>query len=263
MSTTAARARKATALMEELERLDTSERLDDLEVLRLARDANALMASDPTGAHTVLGGVAGIKGDASKVHEHYRAALRLSHREGPVLNNYAIALGRAGNFEEALPPIIEAHERVPDDVQVLENAAMVAVQGGRFTESLPLYEAWNRLRPAHPLWHESAARKAAEAAQRGVFTEAAVGNVLRLAHGARLAAQIRSAGFSIDAVFGEPDNFSFALLVRGTPREAMEVENEFVERVVAHASLMTDPGLMFTVSFRGTTINGSDGRATP
>ena len=44
----------------------------------------------------------------------------------------------------------------------------------------------------------------------------------------------------------------------------MEVENEFVERVVAHASLMTDPGLMFHgVSFRGTTINGSDGRATP
>ena len=67
----------------------------------------------------------------------------------------------------------------------------------------------------------------------------------------------------MDAVFGEPDSFSFAVHVRSTPREAIEVENEFVERVVADASLMTDPGLMFTVSFRGTTINGSDGRATP
>ena len=228
--------------MDALERLDTSERLDDLEVQRLARDANVLMASDPTGAHTVLGGVAGIKGDATKVHEHYRAALRLSRREVPVLNNYAIALGRAGHFEEALPPIMEAHGRVPDNVQVLENAAIVAVQGGRFTESLPLYEAWNRLRPARPLWHEFAARKAADAARRGVFTEAAVGNVLRLAHGARIAAQIRSAGFSIDAVFGEPDSFSFALLVRGTPREAIEVENDFVERVVAHAALMKGSG---------------------
>ena len=221
------------------------------------------MASDPTGAHTVLGGVAGINGDATKVHEHYRAALHLSQRELAVLNNYAIALGRAGKFDEALPAIMEAHQRAPDDALVVKNATIVAVQGGRFTESLPLYEAWNRLRPADPLQHESAARKAADAAKRGAFTEAAVGKVLHLAHEARIKARVRSAGFSIDAVFGEPDNFSFAVHLRSTPRDAIEVENEFVERVVADASLMTDPGLMFTVSFRGTTINGGDGQATP
>ena len=108
--------------MEELERLDTSERLDDLEMRRLARDANALMPSDPAGAHTVLGGIAGIEGDAAKVHEHYRVALHYSQRELAVLNNYAIALGRAGKFEEALPVIMEAHERAPDDALVLKSA---------------------------------------------------------------------------------------------------------------------------------------------
>ncbi len=263
LSTTTAKARKATALMEELERLDTSERLDDLEILRLAHNAKALMASDPAGAHMVLGGVAGIKGDAASVHEHYRAALHLSQRELAALNNYAIALGRAGRFDEALPAIMEAHRRAPDDAFVAENATSVAVQGGHFTESLTLYEAWNRLRPGDPLKHESVARKACDAARRGVFTEAAVRNVLRLAHEVRIGAQVRCAGFSMEAVFGETDNFSFAVHVRTTPREAIEVENEFVERVIADAALMTDPGLTFTVSFRGTTINGSDGRATP
>ena len=263
MSTTRARARKATALIRELERLNASERLDDLELFRLTRDAKALMASDAAGAHDVLGSAAGINGDAAKVHEHYRTALRLTGQDIRVVNNYAIALGRAGKFEEALPLIMEAHKRAPDDVEVLTNAAAIAVQGGRFTESLALYEAWNKLQPARRLRHEAAVRQAAAAAQRGVFTEAAVGNVTRLAHEVRCHAQIRSAEFSIDAVAGEPDKFSFTLLVQCTPEEAIEVENEFVERVVADASLMTDPGLMFTVSFRGTTINGSDGRATP
>ena len=51
MNTTAAKKSKAGALIGELERLDMSEVLDDLELRRLAREARSLMASDAAGAH--------------------------------------------------------------------------------------------------------------------------------------------------------------------------------------------------------------------
>ena len=104
MNTTAAKANKANALIEELERLEVSEKLDDLAVRRLSREARSLMASDATGAHTVLGGIAGVEGDAAKVHEHYRAALQLSDRHPAVLSNYATALGRAANSTKRSQP---------------------------------------------------------------------------------------------------------------------------------------------------------------
>ena len=263
MNGTAAKASKAGALIGELERLDMSEELDDLEVRRLACEARSLMASDAAGAHTVLGGIAGIEGDAAKVHEHYRAALQLSDRHHVVLSNYATALGRAGEFDEAFPTIMEAHGRVPDDASLLHNAIVLAVDGGRFTESVPLLDSWNRLQPRRSHGYESAARKAADTAKRRKFTEAAVREVVRLAHGVRVAAKVRHAASNLREVFGEPGRFSLNVYVRSTPRRAVELGNELVERVVTDGSLMSDPGLMFTVMFKGTTIDGSDSRAAP
>ena len=259
MSTTAAKESKAGTLIRELERLDMSEVLDDLEVRRLAREARSLMASDAAGAHSVLGGIAGIEGDAAKVHGHYRAALRLSDHNLLVLCNYATALGRAGDFDEAFPTIMEAHRRAPDDANVLSNAIILAIEGGRFTESVQLYDAWNKLQPGQCHEYESAARKAADAAKRGKFSDAAVRKVVRLAHGVRVAAKVRHGTSTLREVFGEPDRFSHSVYVRSTPRLAVELGNEFVERVVADESLMSDPGLMVTVMFKGTTIDGSDG----
>ena len=263
LNTIAAKESKAGTLIGELERLDMSEELDDLEMRRLAREARSLMASDATGAHAVLGGIAGVEGDAAKVHEHYRAALQLSNRHSVVLGNYATALGRAGEFDEAFPTIMEAHRRAPDDARLLSNAIILAIEGGRFTESVPLYDAWNRLQPKRRHDYESAARKAADAAKRRKFTEAAVRKVVRLAHGVRVAAKVRHAASTLRGVFGEPDRFSLSVYVRSTPRRAVELGNEFVEQVVADESLMSDPGLMVTVMFKGTTIDGSDSRAAP
>ena len=154
---------------------------------------------------------------------------------------------------------MDAHRRAPDDASLLSNAIILAVHGGRFTESVPLYDAWNRLQPKRRHEYESAARKAADAAKRRKFTEAAVREVVRVAHEVRVAAKVRHAASTMREVFGEPDTFSLSVYVRTTPRQTVELGNEFVERVVADESLMSDPGLMFTVMFKGTTIDGSDG----
>ena len=260
MNTTAAKASKADALIEELEKLEDSERLDDLAIRRLSREAHALMPSHAAGAHLVLGGIAGIEGDATKVREHYRIALQLSQRELTVLSNYATALGRAGEFDEGFAATMEAHQRAPDDMTLLSNAIHIAVQGGRFRESLTLCDTWKKLQPDHPFRQEPAVRKAADATRRGLFTEEAVRKVLRIAHEVRVASKVLYAGCAMQEVFGEPDRFSFTVYVRSTPRRAIELEGEFVERVVANAPLMADPGLMFVLMFKGTTVNGGDSR---
>ena len=211
----------------------------------------------------VLGGIAGIEGDATKVHEHYRVALGLSNRRAAVLSNYATALGRAGEFDKAFPAILEAYRSAQDDATLLSNAIFTAVHGGLFTECVPLYDAWNKLQPKRRHEYESAARKAADAARKGKFTEAAVCEVVRLAHEVRVAAKVRHATSTVHEVLDEPDRFSFSVYVRSTPEEAVELGNEFVEHVVADSALMSDPGLMFTVMFKGTTINGGHSRATP
>ena len=108
VSNTTARASKAGALIDELERLEFSEAFDDLAIRRLSRQARALMPHDAMGAHTVLGGISGIEGNEDEVREHYRIALELSGRSPTVLANYATALGRAGELDETFPTIMEA-----------------------------------------------------------------------------------------------------------------------------------------------------------
>ena len=260
MSATTAKATRASALIDELQRLELSEAFDELAVRRISREARALMSHDAMGAHTVLGGIAGIHGNEEKVREHYKIALEVSGRAPTVLANYATALGRAGELDEAFPAMMEAHQRAPDDIGLLRGAIFMGIQGGWFEESLGLYKTWNRLQPTCPFEHEPVVTKAADAARRGVFTERSVRKVMGLAHEVRVEAKARYAGFALHAVFGETDRFSATMYVRTTPRHAVELESEFVERVVSDAELMKDPGLMFVPMFTGTTVNGSDRR---
>ena len=64
----------------------------------------------------------------------------------------------------------------------------IAVQGARFGESRTLYERWNKLRPGEPRSDEVRMAAAAEAVDRGAFSERAAQRVVRLAHEVRLSA---------------------------------------------------------------------------
>lgn len=260
MSHIATPARKADALIGDLERLDRSYVLGDLAMSRLSRDARTLMNTDAIGAHTVLGGIAGIEGDAAKVREHYKVALELSGRTLQALGNYATALGKAGEVDEAFKTIMEAHQRAPDDLQILRHAILIAVQGGQLQGSRSFYEQWNNLQPARRMNEEAPMSNAAAAAERGVFSEEAVQRVIRIAHQVRLAAKVRYAGSSIHLVCGEPDRFSFKLYVHTSTRLAVDLNTQFAERIVNDERLMADPGLMFVPMFMGKKVHASDSR---
>ena len=262
MSRAATPARKANALIEALARLDRSEVVDDLALARLAREAHVLMKSDAAGAHTVLGGIAGIEGDAARVRDHHAIALRLSARDRRVLGNYATALTNIGELDDAFATIMEAHERYPDDTYVLKGAIGIAVQGARFGESRALYERWNKLRPGEPRSDEVPMTAAAAAVERGAFSERAAHRVVRLAHEVRLSGGARYAGSSLAAVYGEPDRFGLDLHVHTVAGVAADLNEAMADRVVEDDALMSELGLNFVPTFIGTRTHVGDAAAT-
>ena len=262
MSRAATPARKADALIEALAKLDRSEVLDDLALGRLAREAQALMKSDAAGAHMVLGGIAGIEGDAAGVRAHHVIALRLSARDRQVLGNHAAALTNVGEMDDAFATMMEAHERYPDDTHLLEDAIGIAVQGARFGESRALYERWNKLRPGEPRGEEVQMTAAAEAVDRGALSERAAQRVVRLAHEVRLSAGTRYAGCLLATVYGEPDRFGFDVHVHTLPDAAADLNEALANRVVEDDALMAELGLNFVPTFIGTRTYVGDAAAT-
>lgn len=262
MSRAATSARKADALIEALAKLHRSEVLDDLALGRLAREVQALMKSDAAGAHMVLGGIAGIEGDAAGVREHHVIALRLLARDRQVLGNYATALTDVGEMDDAFATIMEAHERYPDDAYLLKHAIVIAVHGARFDESRALYERWNKLRPGEPRRDEVQMMAAAEAVDRGAFSEQAAQRVVRLAHEVRLSAGARYAGSSLAAVYGEPDRFGLDMHVHTLPGAAADLNEALANCVVEDDALMAELGLNFIPTFIGTRTYVGDAAAT-
>ena len=262
MSRAAAPARKAEALIEALVELDRSEILDDLALSRLAREAQALMKFDATGARIVLGGIAGIEGDAAKVREHYGAALRLSARSVHVLANYATALTKVGRMDDAFEAIMEVCERHPADASVLREAINVAMQGARFGEGRALYERRNKLKPEEPRNDEAQMTAVAKAIDRGAFDEQAARQVVKLAHEIRLGAGARYVGSGPIAVYGEPDRFGFDVHVRASPGTAADLNEALANRVVENDALMDGLALNFVPTFIGTRTHVGDTAGT-
>ena len=105
--------------------------------------------------------------------------------------------------------------------------------------------------------------KVAEAVDNGVFSEEGAQKVVRLAHQVRRTANVRTAGGGVLALHGESDSFLFEIRVRTSSKQAVDLNEEFADRIVTDDELMTDPGLNFTLIFIGTRTNGSDAEATP
>ena len=105
--------------------------------------------------------------------------------------------------------------------------------------------------------------KAANAVDTGAFTKEGAQQVVRLAHRVRLEANVRHAGGTLWAVYGERDSFQLEVGVHTSMKRAAELTEQLTDRIVADEELMTDPGGKFMLMFVGTTPHGSDARATP
>ena len=248
-------ATRASRLVDQLRSFASVGEPDDFSLLRIEREARGLMAADPVGAHTVLGVLASLRGNAEDVRYHNDIALQQSGRIADTLNNYSVCLLQIGEAVEAFEFAREAFQRAPDNSVVLRQLIRAAIESAHFREARDLCDRWNALYPDRPIPHESPARGLAGAVDRGAFREESAREVLQIAQEMRSAANVRQVETVVVEDCTEPDSFLYKIHVLASPAGAAELNEKVADRIVARSDLMADPGLEFVPMFIGTRVD--------
>ena len=254
-------ATKAAGLAERVNAATYVGEANDLELRRIERDAQALMAADPEAAHTMLGGVAVLRGRTDDVRRHHRIAMEQSRHSAQACRNYSVSLMRVGEMMEAFDAARDASRRAPDDADALRQSILAALGSAHFLEARDYCARWSALFPNPPAYQE-AAEALASAVERKAFQEKSVREVLGIARDIRRDAKAVLVGSDFWADPLIADWFSCQLTVPLSPAGAVGLNEQLAERVTSRPDLMADPGMKFTPIFIGTRIDVGDAERT-
>jgi len=253
---TPARVTKASELIKQLRSYDPDDS-HDFVLRKMEREARKLIVTDPIGAHSALGILTSLRGNAENVRYHYDIALQQSGGSVDVLHNYSVCLLQVGEVAEAVGFAREAFQRAPDNSVVLRQSILAAIESAHFGEARDLCDHWIKLFQDLPVPYESEARALAGAVERGVFREESVRETLRIAQDVQNSANVRRMVETIvweDCT--EPDSFLCKFRVFASPGMAADLNKQFSDRIAARPDLMTDPGLAFVPMFIGFQVDG-------
>ncbi|MXY52391.1 MAG: hypothetical protein F4Y86_07685 [Gammaproteobacteria bacterium] len=247
-------ATKADEFLTQLETVAHAPVLNEVELRRIARAADTLMDTDAAGAHSLLGGVAALRGDADAVHRHYRIAFQ-NDRAVTVRLNYCVALSVLELRDEALEVATEALDRYPGDLDLLGSAINSATGSGRFAVAQELVERWNALVPDRPHPFALVVRQLVAAVDAGAFSEDGVQAVLRIVAEVQREERVRTFETTIRSV--ELDgSFLYDRRVHAPPSVAAMLNERIADRITESRTLMADPGLKFVPAFTGMIADG-------
>ena len=254
MSRASAPAQKVNQLIERLDQLATAPALDEFSLQRIARDAKALMKSDPAGAHTVLGSVAALRGDRDETRHRYRTALEI---ESDFTNyfNYLASLSLLDEYEEVLQVAIGALKKYPDNLDLLNSAIRAAVESANFEIARDISDRWDALAPDRPNSLSGTSRQLADAVAAGTFKEESVREVLGILSQTQRSENVRSS-VSKFRLHHVEESFFYERMIHATPATAAALNEQFADQIADRTDLMTDPGLQFVAAFTADTSNG-------
>ena len=247
-------ATKADELLAQLETVMHAPVLNEVELRRIARAADALMDIDAAGAHSLLGVVAALRGDADAVRRHYRIAVQ-NDKAVTVRLNYCVALSILELQDEALEIATEALDRYAGDLDLLGGAITSAMGTGRFTVAQGLIDRWGTLVPDRPHPFALVVKQLTAAADAGAFSEDGVRAVLRIVAEVQREERVRTFKTTIRSVESD-DSFLYDRWVHSPPSVASMLNERIADRITASLELMADPGLKFVPAFTGMIANG-------
>ena len=249
MPNTLAPARKVNGLIRRLAALSETAEFGGFALERISRDASALISADPAGAHTVLGGVAALRGDLDSCQEHYRIALQIdggfTHRF-----NYSVSLSHLEENAEALEVAYGTLEVYPDSIELVDHAITTAVDSGNFTRARDLCDRWDALSPERANPVVARARQLAAAIDAQLFGEQGVREVLRILSDVQRAERVRTSNVAVSSD-DAGGCFLYDRFLHATPTLAAALNERVAERVAERYDLLVDPGLSFVVVFTG------------
>ena len=170
-----ARATKASELAEQINAITCADEANDLALRRIEKEAQALMAADPAGAHTALGALAVLQGSIDDVRRHHR-----------------IAFGAVRTLCGGLPQLLGLPDKPWGDDRGIRDRPgggpacsgrwgriahliLVALGSAHFREARDHCDRWNTLFPGDPSPYEAPAKALAgasnEECSRGVGAE--------------------------------------------------------------------------------------------
>lgn len=115
-------------------------------VLRaIRRDAEALCATEPVEAYTVLGGVACMRHDVEAMRKAHETALRVAPGDVVANGNYGLSLLYCGLFPDALMQFRKCYALAPHNPDVLNTLIALLKDLGRYQEVAGLLPEWERL----------------------------------------------------------------------------------------------------------------------
>ena len=242
---------KAADLMDRLIFAKADSNSDELALRRLERDAEKVMHEDPVVAHTVLGGVAGLRWNIDGVREHFRIVLQ--HADQFVTrHNYSVALALVDEWQDSLDAADTAHSKAPDNTAILDGAIKRAVEAGRFRMAKTYCDRLNALRPTEASHAVTGVlRRLVASLDAGALGESNIERVLEFACSIQRREGVHGADIPARLDHDEPHSFLFRRFVRASPGTAAFLNATLAEEIVSHDDLAEDPGPLFVPLFIG------------
>ena len=256
-----ARATKASGLVDRINAATNAGETSELALKRIEREARELMIADPEAAHTVLGGVAVLRGRVDDVRRHHRIALEQSGHSAQASRNYSVSLMRLGEVTDAFNAARDALRHVPD-AAALRQSILAAIGSAHFIHARDYCVRWNTLFPGSLSPHGTAAKALASAVERDVFREESVREVIGIAHDIRRAENVVLVDSNAEVSPIESDSFLYKLCVSLLPAGTVALNERLANRITNRPDLMPDPATKFVPMFIGTRIDVGNAERT-
>ena len=224
-------ATRAGLLLAQVNSVATASRMNSITMQAIEHDAHGLITADPSGAHSVLGALAALRGRDEDVRVYYRIALEMSGGSAVPYLNFSIALLQVGDSSEAYRMALEAEERTREDKSVFPHLVMTAFESGNFRETLLHCERWHGLNPETHLPHCGPAQTITDAIEHGALSEEAAAKALRTANRVRGAAGARPAATALYQDMRQPGEFRYRIDVHATRQQAQDMSTIVANRI--------------------------------
>lgn len=248
----AAKAPKANKLLEQLTPIMQSPVVDEVTLRRIGVEARHLLHSDARRAHTVLGIVEAVRGNATATREHYGIALKLG-AEAVIWVNYVTALTILDEHQAALDVARDGLGTQPDDLGLLEAAIEAAIRSGNFGYAEELCERSETLAPARPYRMRPVVRGLAGAVATGSMTEGGAQALIDALTAIQREQKVRTVGTDVSVC---DDTFLYERRVRCIPAVASSMNWQLAGVVAERTDLSSDPGRVLIGGFVGVADGG-------
>lgn len=248
-----AAAPKTNDLVKQVSAIARSPVVDEVALRRIAREARALMHSDPPGAHAVLGTVGAIRGDEVATNEHYRVACQLETQVA-IWVNYSTSLTLLDDNQGALDAARQGMANHRGKPALAGRAIEAAIQSGNFGEAAKLVEHYDKLVPGRPHPFANVARRLAKAVARGSMGEAGARALIELSTTIQRKEGVRTLTSGVSPC---EDSFLYERGVRCPPAVASSMNWSLAGALAERSDLSEDPGRTLIAGFVGV-ADGSD-----